>query len=174
MKNAHNKSLVRTQTTLRLRRTASTLVGIKGRPAVSKAGRRSLEAIEINAFVPARDFDLSLQFYPDLGFEAEVLPGSMVCLYVGKCSFLLQRFHVKETRREFHDAYPGSGCCVLVATSGVRLNATVSWPCRRKTATGELGTSCSMTRQAFSGASARKSLCNGALPPNNSLQGRRP
>jgi catechol 2,3-dioxygenase-like lactoylglutathione lyase family enzyme len=53
----------------------------------------SLHAIEIKAFVPARDMALSLQFYRDLGFEVPWASDDLAYLHVGDCSFLLQKFH---------------------------------------------------------------------------------
>jgi len=63
----------------------------------------NLEAIELKAHVPARDYELSLQFYQDLGFTlcwgAE---GDLAFLHMGdhgnhgKAGILLQRFYVKE------------------------------------------------------------------------------
>ena len=62
-----------------------------------------LHPIELKAFLPARDFELSKQFYQDLGFTlcwgAE---GDLAYLHYGdhgshgKIGFLLQRFYVKE------------------------------------------------------------------------------
>ena len=54
------------------------------------------ECIEIKAFVPAKDFNLSKQFYTDAGFS--ILSDSEGVAYVnhGKCSFLLQDFYNKE------------------------------------------------------------------------------
>lgn len=53
----------------------------------------NLDAIEIKAFVPARDMDLSLRFYRDLGFAVPWSSDELAYLHVGACSFLLQRFH---------------------------------------------------------------------------------
>jgi len=61
----------------------------------------ALESIEIKAFVPARDFELSKRFYVDLGFTVGWSSDDMAYLYVGKTSFLLQRFHVKEHTENF-------------------------------------------------------------------------
>ncbi|MDC8016204.1 VOC family protein [Tahibacter soli] len=61
----------------------------------------SLRCLEIKAFVPARDFERSLAFYRDLGFTAEVMSDDMAYLYVGRCSFLLQRFYVREHAENF-------------------------------------------------------------------------
>lgn len=60
-----------------------------------------LRATEFKAFVPARNFDRSLQFYVDLGFAAERLSDDMAYLVVDGCSFLLQRFYVREHAENF-------------------------------------------------------------------------
>lgn len=54
----------------------------------------NLDAIEIKAFVPARDMELSLRFYRDLGFAVPWSSDELAYLHVGGCSFLLQKFHV--------------------------------------------------------------------------------
>ena len=60
-----------------------------------------LETVEIKAFVPARDFALSKQFYRDLGFEMPWSDDSLAYLHHGNCSFLLQNFYVKEHADNF-------------------------------------------------------------------------
>jgi uncharacterized glyoxalase superfamily protein PhnB len=60
-----------------------------------------LEAVEIKAFVPARDFNLSKQFYQDLGFEMAWSSENMAYLHHGDCAFLLQDFYVKEHADNF-------------------------------------------------------------------------
>ncbi len=60
-----------------------------------------MQASEIKAFVPARDLALSLRFYADLGFRIAWQSDDMAYLHVGDCSFLLQRFHVKEHAENF-------------------------------------------------------------------------
>lgn len=60
-----------------------------------------MEAIEIKAFVPARDFDLSLRFYKDLGFEVGFASDQLAYLHVGNCAFLLQNFYVAEHAGNF-------------------------------------------------------------------------
>lgn len=52
----------------------------------------SLQAIEIKAFVPARDFALSQRFYADLGFEKRSEGGGVAYFQVDGCAFLLQDF----------------------------------------------------------------------------------
>jgi uncharacterized glyoxalase superfamily protein PhnB len=60
-----------------------------------------LETVEIKAFVPARDFALSKQFYQDLGFEVAWSSENMAYLHHGNCAFLLQDFYVKEHADNF-------------------------------------------------------------------------
>lgn len=60
-----------------------------------------MDAIEIKAFVPARDFELSKQFYLDLGFQIGWDSEDMAYMHVGNSSFLLQRFYVKEHAENF-------------------------------------------------------------------------
>lgn len=60
-----------------------------------------MESIEIKAFVPARDFELSLRFYADLGFTVAWTGDDMAYLRTGTSSFMLQRFYVKEHADNF-------------------------------------------------------------------------
>ena len=62
----------------------------------------SLDPIELKVFLPAKDFDLSKQFYQDLGFTLCWEEDALAYLHYGdhgshgKFGFLLQRFYVKE------------------------------------------------------------------------------
>ena len=58
-------------------------------------------AVEIKAFVPARDFVLSKHFYQDLGFELAWSSEDLAYLRQGKTSFLIQAFYVKEHADNF-------------------------------------------------------------------------
>ena len=60
-----------------------------------------LETVEIKAFVPARDFALSKQFYEDLGFEVAWSDDQLAYLHHENCSFLLQNFYKKEHADNF-------------------------------------------------------------------------
>ena len=51
-------------------------------------------AEEVKAFVPARDFELSLRFYGDLGFVADFNDGQLALLRRGRLAFFLQNFYV--------------------------------------------------------------------------------
>lgn len=60
-----------------------------------------LNAVEIKASVPARDFELSKQFYQDLGFTLASSDDDIAYLHVGDCSFLLQNFYNAEHANNF-------------------------------------------------------------------------
>lgn len=53
----------------------------------------NLATVEIKAFVPARDFALSQQFYQAIGFTMPWADEELAYLHAGDCAFLLQNFH---------------------------------------------------------------------------------
>jgi catechol 2,3-dioxygenase-like lactoylglutathione lyase family enzyme len=55
----------------------------------------NLVTVEMKAFVPARDFDLSKRFYQDLGFELKSSSDDIANLCHGHCAFQPQRLYVK-------------------------------------------------------------------------------
>ena len=61
----------------------------------------ALTAIEIKAFVPARDLELSKRFFQDFGFTLGWSSDDMAYLHVDGCSFLLQKFYLKEHAENF-------------------------------------------------------------------------
>jgi catechol 2,3-dioxygenase-like lactoylglutathione lyase family enzyme len=61
----------------------------------------NMETVEIKAFVPSRDFELSKAFYTDLGFEVAYSSEDLAYLKAGECAFLLQAFYVKEHATNF-------------------------------------------------------------------------
>ena len=56
----------------------------------------NLNAVEIKAFVPAKEFALSKRFYQDMGFVMASEGGGVAYFHHQKVSFLLQDFYVKE------------------------------------------------------------------------------
>ena len=56
---------------------------------------------EIKAYVPARDFELSKQFYADLGFTIVWSSPDLAYVRHGNASFLLQNFYVPEHAENF-------------------------------------------------------------------------
>ena len=61
----------------------------------------NLATVEIKAFVPARDFELSKQFYAAVGFTMAFSSEELAYFHRGDCSFLLQNFFVKELAENF-------------------------------------------------------------------------
>jgi len=61
----------------------------------------NLATIEVKAFVPARDFDLSKRFYQDLGFDMAWSSDALAYFCHGDSSFLLQNAYVKEHADNF-------------------------------------------------------------------------
>ena len=56
----------------------------------------SLAVVEIKAFVPARNFALSMEFYEALGFTRASVFEDIAYFHCGESSFLLQDFFVQE------------------------------------------------------------------------------
>jgi catechol 2,3-dioxygenase-like lactoylglutathione lyase family enzyme len=56
----------------------------------------NLRTIELKAFVPAKDYELSKRFYRDLGFTLASDGDGVAYFHHENVSFLLQNFYVKE------------------------------------------------------------------------------
>jgi len=56
----------------------------------------TLKTVELKAFIPAKDFELSKRFYQDLGFTLASDSGGIAYFHHNNVSFLLQNFYVKE------------------------------------------------------------------------------
>jgi uncharacterized glyoxalase superfamily protein PhnB len=52
--------------------------------------------VELNPFLPAKDFQVSKQFYTDLGFKLRPLGDKLAHVSFGSVSFLLSDFFVRE------------------------------------------------------------------------------
>ena len=61
----------------------------------------ALNTIELKAFVPAKDFELSKQFYQDVGFTLASDSDGIAYFHRENVSFLLQNFYVKEFADNF-------------------------------------------------------------------------
>ena len=61
----------------------------------------NLSAVEIKAFLPARDFELSKQFYLTLGFELPWSSDDLAYVRHGNTSFLLQAFDHPEFIKDY-------------------------------------------------------------------------
>ncbi|WP_018266443.1 VOC family protein [Methylosinus sp. LW4] len=56
----------------------------------------NLRCVELKAFVPAKDFELSKRFYQELGFTLASDGDGVAYFHHETVSFLLQNFYVKE------------------------------------------------------------------------------
>ena len=97
----------------------------------------NLRVTEIKAFVPARNFERSLQFYRDIGFTLASSDGGVAYFHAGNASFLLQDFFVQALAEnlmmhmlvEDVDAWRQRiADSEVVATFGVTLSAIESQP----------------------------------------------
>lgn len=61
----------------------------------------NLNTVELKAFVPARDFELSQRFYQAIGFTMPWSDDELAYLHAGNCSFLLQNVYQPELAKHF-------------------------------------------------------------------------
>jgi hypothetical protein len=52
------------------------------------------DVVALRPFVPAKDFDISVRFYTDLGFTSFQLGDGLASMHLGPFAFLLQKFDV--------------------------------------------------------------------------------
>ncbi|MFS1702054.1 lactoylglutathione lyase [Alteromonas sp. AMM-1] len=57
--------------------------------------------LDIKAFVPSKDYDISKAFYRDLGFSVEYVTDDLALCENGECTFFLQRFYQPELANNF-------------------------------------------------------------------------
>lgn len=61
----------------------------------------NLTIIETKAFVPAKDFEHSKQFYQDIGFTMASDTHGVAYFHLGNASFLLQDYYTKSSAENF-------------------------------------------------------------------------
>jgi catechol 2,3-dioxygenase-like lactoylglutathione lyase family enzyme len=61
----------------------------------------NLRVVEVKAFVPAKDFELSKRFYRDIGFTMASDGDGVAYFHHGDASFLLQDFYAEELATNF-------------------------------------------------------------------------
>lgn len=61
----------------------------------------NLSTVEIKAFVPAHDFEVSKQFYLAVGFTMPWSDDELAYFHAGNASFLLQNFYVEAHAKNF-------------------------------------------------------------------------
>jgi uncharacterized glyoxalase superfamily protein PhnB len=64
-------------------------------------GSTGFGAVEIKAFVPAKDFALSKRFYEELGFEIPWSDDTLAYMRLGDTAFFLQNFYLAEHASNF-------------------------------------------------------------------------
>ena len=124
----------------------------------------NLAVVEIKAFVPARDFALSMEFYEALGFTRASVFDDIAYFHCGASSFLLQDFFVQEHAANYQMHLNASvsgvarsmiasrrsfGIVMIVSTQS--RSASMSTSASRKIKPGACGTSRSSTRVALCG-----------------------
>jgi catechol 2,3-dioxygenase-like lactoylglutathione lyase family enzyme len=97
----------------------------------------NLATVEIKAFVPARDFERSKEFYQALGFRMPFASSDLAYFHAGNCAFMLQNFYVEQLANnlmmhllvENADHWYQHVCaCTLAGRFGVRLGAPEDRP----------------------------------------------
>ena len=61
----------------------------------------NMTTVDVKAYVPSKDFDLSKRFYSDLGFTVGWSSEELAYLHAGNSGFLLQNFYRKEHAENF-------------------------------------------------------------------------
>ena len=69
--------------------------------AAQESELSNLRVTEIKAFVPSKDFEVSKQFYKDLGFTMASEGGGIAYFHFGHVSFLLQDFCTESLAENF-------------------------------------------------------------------------
>jgi catechol 2,3-dioxygenase-like lactoylglutathione lyase family enzyme len=69
--------------------------------AKENSAMQDMTTVEVKAYVPSKDFDLSKRFYQDLGFNLAWSSDELAYFQHGDSSFLLQNFYVKEHADNF-------------------------------------------------------------------------
>ena len=69
--------------------------------AAQESELSNLRVTEIKAFVPSKDFEVSKQFYKDLGFTMASEGGGIAYFHFGHVSFLLQDFCAESITENF-------------------------------------------------------------------------
>jgi len=67
----------------------------------SKSPAEISDVVAVRPFVPALNFELSLRFYVDLGFEAHRYGDAIASIELGSLGFLLQDYRVEAFAKSF-------------------------------------------------------------------------
>ena len=101
----------------------------------------NLSVVEVKAFVPAKDFELSKRFYRDMGFKMASDEGGIAYFVHGDSSFLLQDFYDEGLAKNFmmhllvedvDDWHKSVGDADIAAKYGVKVGPVVLQPWRMR------------------------------------------
>lgn len=117
----------------------------------------NLKVTEIKAFVPSKDFELSKQFYKDLGFTMAWDGGGIAYFHFGPVSFLLQDFCAESFAENFmmHLLVEDVQSWWIASKRVKLLRSTERESPHWKTNLGKCGTFAFAIHQVFSGALAK-------------------
>lgn len=60
-----------------------------------------MDVVDIKAFIPSKDYEVSTSFYSELGFAAEFVSEDLTLFQNGDCLFFLQRFFNEELANNY-------------------------------------------------------------------------
>ncbi|WP_404340186.1 lactoylglutathione lyase [Pseudoalteromonas mariniglutinosa] len=60
-----------------------------------------MDVIDIKAFVPSKDYEISQSFYSEIGFKSEYITEDLSLFENGDCFFFLQRFYNEDLANNF-------------------------------------------------------------------------
>lgn len=60
-----------------------------------------MDVIDIKAFIPSKNFEISKQFYVEIGFNYRSVSEDLALFQNGDCLFFLQNFYNKDLARNF-------------------------------------------------------------------------
>ena len=60
-----------------------------------------MDVIDVKAFVPSKDYEVSKAFYTEIGFKPEYVTDDLTLFENGDCLFFLQRFYNEDLAQNF-------------------------------------------------------------------------
>ncbi|ATD01563.1 MAG: lactoylglutathione lyase [Pseudomonadota bacterium] len=60
-----------------------------------------MDVIDIKTFIPSKDYEVSLSFYAEIGFNSEYVSDDLTLFENGDCLFFLQRFYNEDLAKNF-------------------------------------------------------------------------
>lgn len=60
-----------------------------------------MDVLDIKAFIPSKDYEISRSFYSEIGFKSEYVTDDLTLFQNGECLFFLQRFYNQDLANNF-------------------------------------------------------------------------